>query len=83
MIWGEKGQVFNYLNINLMSFFHWPSLNLSILAGGRIIGFISFPTVLVLYEMLSVLSMIWTRVAVSISCDDNHYTTGTSLIYED
>ena len=28
--------------------------------------------------MQSVSSRIWTRVAVSISCDDNHYTTGTS-----
>ena len=28
--------------------------------------------------MQSVSSMIWTRVAVSISYDDNHYTTGTS-----
>ena len=28
--------------------------------------------------MLSVLSWNWTRIAVSISCDDNHYTTGTS-----
>ena len=27
--------------------------------------------------MQSVSSMIWTRVAVSISNDDNHYTTGT------
>ena len=27
--------------------------------------------------MQSVSSRIWTRVAVSISCDDNHYTTGT------
>ena len=25
-------------------------------------------------------SKIWTRVAVSISYDDNHYTTGTSII---
>ena len=31
---------------------------------------------LVLYEMQSVSSKIWTRVAVSISYDDNHYTTG-------
>ena len=46
------------------------------IAGGRIIGFISFPRVLVLCEMQSVSSEIWTRVAVSISCDDNHYTTG-------
>ena len=47
------------------------------IAGGRIIGFIPFPRVLVLCEMQSVRSRIWTRVAVSISCDDNHYTTGT------
>ena len=30
--------------------------------------------------MQSVLSRIWTRVAVPISYDANHYTTGTSLI---
>ena len=29
--------------------------------------------------MQSVLSRIWTRVAVSTSYDDNHYTTGTFL----
>ena len=29
--------------------------------------------------MQSVLSRNWTRIAVSISCDDNHYTTGTSV----
>ena len=28
--------------------------------------------------MQSVRSRIWTRVAVSISCNDNHYTTDTS-----
>ena len=28
--------------------------------------------------MQSVASRVWTRVAVSISNDDNHYTTGTS-----
>ena len=49
------------------------------IAGGRIIGFIPFPRVLVLYEMQSVSSRIWTRVAVSISYDDNHYTTGTPV----
>ena len=37
------------------------------IAGGRIIGFIPFPRVLVLCEMQSV--------AVSNSCDDNHYTS--------
>ena len=47
-------------------------------AGGRIIGFIPFPRVLVLCEMQSVTSRIWTCVAVSISYDDNHYTMGTS-----
>ena len=49
------------------------------IAGGRIIGFIPFPRVLVLCEMQSASSRIWTRVAVSISYDDNHYTTGTSI----
>ena len=29
--------------------------------------------------MQSVSSKIWTRIAVSISYDDNHYTTGTSF----
>ena len=49
------------------------------IAGGRIIGSIPFPSVLVLYEMQLVSSRIWTRVAVSISFDDNHYTMGTSI----
>ena len=56
-----------------------PSLSYYLpIAGGRIIGFIPFPRVLVLCEMQSVSSRIWPRVAVSISYDDNHYTTGTS-----
>ena len=46
------------------------------IAGGRIIGFIPFPKVLVLCEMQLASSRIWTRVTVSISYDDNHYTTG-------
>ena len=48
------------------------------IAGRRSIGFIPFPRVLVLCEMQPVSSRIWTRVAVSISLDDNHYTTGTT-----
>ena len=48
------------------------------IARGRIIGFIPFPRVLVLCEIQSVSSRIWTRVTVSIFYDDNHYTTGTS-----
>ena len=47
------------------------------IAGGRITGFIPFPRVLVLCEMQSASSRIWARVAVSISYDDNNYTTGT------
>ena len=41
-------------------------------------GNVICPLVIVLCEMLLVLSRIWTRVTVSISYDDNHYTTGTS-----
>ena len=37
-----------------------------------------FPRVLVQCEMQSVSSRTWTRVAVSIYYDDNHYTTGTA-----
>ena len=57
-----------------------PSLSFYLpIAGGRIIGFIPFPRVLVLCEMQSALFRIWTRVAMSISYDDNHYTTATSI----
>ena len=48
------------------------------IAGGRIIGFIPFPRVSVLCKMQLVSSRIRTRVTVSISYDDIHYTTGTS-----
>ena len=50
------------------------------IAEGRIIGFIPFSRLLVLCEMQSVASTIWTRVAVSISYDYNHCTTGTSTL---
>ena len=46
------------------------------------IGFIPFPRVLVLCEIQLASSRIWTRAAVSISYDDNHYTTGTSNFYD-
>ena len=56
-----------------------PSLSYYLpIAGGRIIGFIPFPRVLVLCEMQLPWSRIWTCFAVSISYDDNHYTTGSS-----
>ena len=45
------------------------------IAGGRIIGFIPFPRVLVLCEIQLISSRTWTRIDVSISYDDNHYTT--------
>ena len=57
-----------------------PSLSYYLpIAGGRIIGFIPFPRVLVLCEMQSVSSRIWTRIVVLISYGDNDYTTGTSI----
>ena len=59
-----------------------PSLSYYLpIAGGRIIGFIPFPRVLVLCEMQSASSRIWTRVAVSISYDDNHHTTICSYVW--
>ena len=48
-----------------------------LIAGERIRGFIPFQRVLVHCEMQSGSSRIWTRIAVSISYDDNHYNTGT------
>ena len=53
------------------------------IAGGRIIGFIPFPRVLVLCEMQLVSARIWTRVTVSISYDGYHYTKGTSYTKSD
>ena len=50
------------------------------IAGGRTIGFIPFPRILVLCEMQSVSTRIWTGVSVSIFYDDNHYTTGVILL---
>ena len=59
-----------------------PSLRYYLpIAGGKIIEFIPFPRVLAICEMQSVSSRIWTRVAVSISYDNTHYTTGTSIIH--
>ena len=46
------------------------------IVGARIIGFIPFPRVLVQCEMQSALTRIWTRIALSISYDNNRYPTG-------
>ena len=49
-----------------------PSLSYYLsIAGGRIIGFIPFPRVLVQCEMQSISSRIWTRIAAFISYGDN------------
>ena len=70
---------FSFSKTSCLSKAEEPSLSYYLpIAGGRIIGFIPFPRVLVLCEMQSVSSRIWTRVAVSISYDYNHNTTGTS-----
>ena len=50
-----------------------PSLTYySSIAEGRIIEFMPFPRVLALCEMQTASARVWTRVAVSISNDDNH-----------
>ena len=55
------------------------SLSYYLLIGERrMIGFIPFPRALVLCEIQLAWSKNWTVVAVSISYDDNHYTSGTS-----
>ena len=60
-----------------------PSLSYYLpIAGGRIIWLISSSRVLGLCEMQSISSRIWTCVAVSISYDDNHYTTGPSFQFD-
>ena len=58
-----------------------PSLSYLPITGGRIIGLIPFPGVLVLCEMQSVLSRIWTRVTEFISYDDNHYSIFVKFHY--
>ena len=57
-----------------------PSLSYYLpIAGGENYWIHTFPGVLVLCEMQSVSSRIWTRIAVLISYGDNDYTTGTSI----
>ena len=46
---------------------------------GRIVGFIPLPKELAQYEMQTDSSKIWTQVAMSISDDDHHHMTSTSL----
>ena len=72
---------FSFYTTNCLTKVEEPSLPYYLtIAGGRIIGFIPFPRVLVLCEMQLAWSRIWTRVAVSISYDNNHYTTYFRLL---
>ena len=58
-----------------------PSLSYYIpIAWGRILGAVSFPRMLPLCKMQTSSSRIWTRVTVSISYNDNHYTTCAFII---
>ena len=47
------------------------------ISGDRTTEFILFQNVLVLCEMQTASSRIWTQYAVSISCYNNHYTVST------
>ena len=47
--------------------------------GRRVITFIPFLRLLVLRKMQSASSRFWTRIAESISYDDNHYTIGSTI----
>ena len=68
---------FSFSYISCLTKAEEPSLPYYLpIAGGKIIGFIPFPRILVLCEMQLASSRIWTRVAVAISYDDNHYTMG-------
>ena len=46
---------------------------------GRVFRYLPFPKVFVLWEMWTGMSRNWTWVVASISYDDNHCTTGTSI----
>ena len=52
-----------------------------LITGGRIVGFIPFPRALGLCEMQIALPRIWTRFNVSISKDENYYTTAKLRIW--
>ena len=55
--------------------------NYSSIAGGRIVGCIPFPRSLARCEIQTASSRFRTRVTISISNDDNHYTMGASIIH--
>ena len=69
--------VFSFFNISYHNKVKEHSLPCYLpIAGGRIIGFISFQRVLALSETQTASSRNWTRGAVSISYDSNYFTAG-------
>ena len=80
-IWSIFMRSMTCLNSKI-SYVKEPSLsNYLPIAGRRIVGFIPFPRVLALYEIQTSSSRIWAQVTMSISYDDNHCTTSTSLFH--
>ena len=68
---GGVNSEFSFSQTNCLTKAEEPSLPYYLpIAGGRIFGFIPFPRVLVLCEMQSVSSRIWTRVAVFIFIEE-------------
>ena len=59
-----------HINFNMLILPYYLSIT-----RGKIVRFITFPMLLVLYEMQLALSRIWTCVTLLISNDQNHYTT--------
>ena len=51
-----------------------------LIAGGRVVGILPFPRVSALCKMLTAMSRIRTLITMSISYDNNHYTTNTSIL---
>ena len=77
---GSNSEV-SFSETGCLTKFKKPSLPYYLLiAGGKTIRFIPFPKVLMLCEMQSAVSRIWTPIAISITYDDKHYTTGTAII---
>ena len=74
---GSNSEFFSFSKAGCHTKVKDPSLHYYLsIAGRRIIRFIPSPRVLALCEMQTASSRIWTLVTVSISYDNNNYTTG-------
>ena len=70
---------FSYSKTSCLTKLKKPILpNYLSIAGGRIIGFMAFPRVLVFWEIQTASFRFWKQVTVSIFHDGNRYTTGTN-----